>query len=709
MKNRISFLPPLSRISLLILLPYLGIAYAEEPDDLMVVTASAIEQSIKNAPASIAVITNQQLEQDIGKASTDLADVLERVAGISKAINTDVGSGIQIRGMPAEYTLILVNGRRVGSSNGIKTTQQNYFNDINWIPIAAIERIEVVKGPMSALYGSDAMGGVVNIITKKNSTVWNGSLTAGSRQPEDSDRGATTTYSGTLGGPLSDNLSLRINGSWNKRSADDSDTSSLRWGSGLEGRKNYNYGAQLGWQINDFHQVNFSMMKGSEQNLPGQAKDSSNIDIRGVNRLERDNYTIDYQGLFDFGSVKLAAYRNKYRNTASDVPIITGGTLLGNQQTELTNEDNIIEGSINLPFDFFIPHDLTIGFQWQKEEINNARSIGSNTASPTTYGNHKNQAISRGVFAEDQLYLRDDLTLTLGARYDDTEYGEQTTPRAYLVYHPTQYLTLKGGYSEGFKAPSLRQASPGFIETSRGAGCNGYADYLGGGCYTMGNADLDPEKSKNWEVGFDLAYQGWQLGITFFDSRFKDKLATTPLGYIQGYPGRYWLERINLDTARTQGIEANLNIPLIEHPLGSWLDKLTLRNNMTRMIKAEDNQGIMLVTTPKLTTYSALDWQVNEDLGFAFSAKYYSKMLGLHSSADQAGRSSTATARIRNSYTIYGLSGHYRASKTMHFNFGIDNLFDKDPVSHDPSGSASQGNNYYVEGRTLYASMTLSF
>ncbi|MBQ4771754.1 TonB-dependent receptor [Pectobacterium versatile] len=678
-------------------------------DDTMVVTASAIQQSLKDAPASISVITAEDLQRDIGKSATDLADVLDQVAGISKGIGTDVSSGIQIRGMPAAYTLLLVDGKRVGSSNGVKTTQQNYFDDINWIPVESIERIEIVRGPMSSLYGSDAMGGVVNIITKKNTQDWNGSLTVGTRQPEESSRGDTTSYTATLGGPLGNGFSMRLNGSWNKRNADQTDTSALRFGSGLEGKKRYNYGAELTWDINDNHQVSVGAIKGKEQGLQGTTASGNVVNLRGISELERENYSFDYRGLFDFGSAKFSAYQNKYENFASNVPIVSNNVTIGSQDTHLWNKDQILEGNINVPFELLFTQNITLGGQWMKEEMYNPRSLGA-TAGTSTYGSHSGSAISKGVFVEDQIDLMDDLSLTLGLRYDDTKYGSQTTPRSYLVYQATDYLTLKGGYSEGFKAPSIRQASLGFIETSQGAGCNGYADYTGGGCYTTGNNDLRPETSENWEIGALFDYNNWSAGLTFFDSRFKNKLATAPVGYIAGdTSGRYWLERVNLDTARTQGIEGNLDIPLVSEPVSPWLNKLTLRNSFTRMIKAEDGEGVMLVTTPKLTTYSSLDWAVDEKLSFALSAHYYGKMLGLNSASDQAARSSTATARIRNSYFIYGLSGQYRATKNLKFNAGVDNLFDKDPVSATPSGNATSGNNYYVPGRTFYASMTASF
>jgi outer membrane receptor for ferrienterochelin and colicins len=678
----------------------------DDPEDIMIVTASSIEQSLKDAPASVSVITAEQLEKNAGKAATDLADILEEVAGISKAIGTDVSSGAQIRGMPAGYTLILVDGKRLGSSNGTKSTQQNYFDDLNWIPLESIERIEIVRGPMSSLYGSDAMGGVINIITKKNKKEWGGSLTVGTRQPEGSKNGDTNTYTGTVSGPLGNGFSLRLNGSWNKRNADKSDTNSLRWGSGTEGKRRTTYGADLAWDINDNHTLTFTTLQGQEKAIQGVSAAGAAINLRGPSEVKRENYSVDYKGLFDFGSVKLAAYQNKFENDVKNVRSVDASGTSYVRDYTLWNKDTILEGDINIPFELIFPQSFTFGAQWLEQKLYNPRSIGANQYSDTTKRDAK--ADSYGIFAENRIDLQDNLLLTVGARYDHTDFGNEVTPRAFLVYHANDYLTFKGGYSEGFKAPTLRQSSPGFIEESNGAGCNGYADYTGGGCYTTTDGNLKPEKSKSWELGTIFDYEGWNVGATFFDNRFKDKLATDRIGYITGLSSRYWLKRVNLDTARTQGVEGNINIPLIAEPKGPLLNKLTWRNNFTRMIKAEDTKGVMLVTTPKLSVVSALDWQVNEKISAAFSAHYYSKMLGLNSSADHAARGSTATARIRNAYTIYGLSGQYRATKNIRFNAGIDNLFDKNPVNNATS-STTTGSNYFVPGRTFYASITTSF
>src|SRR5690606_670084 len=128
--------------------------------DTVVVTASGFEQDIKSAPASISVITREDLEE---KAITDLASALRDVEGIDVRGSTGKTGNLNVsmRGMPSEYTLVLIDGRRQNAAGNVTP---NGFDDTSTgfiPPISAIERIEVIRGPMSTLYGSDAMGGVI--------------------------------------------------------------------------------------------------------------------------------------------------------------------------------------------------------------------------------------------------------------------------------------------------------------------------------------------------------------------------------------------------------------------------------------------------------------------------------------------------------------------------------------------------------------------
>ena len=147
--------------------------------ETMVVTANQYETSIKNAPASISVITREDIDK---LPATDISTALESVAGVHVAKTTGAEPRIIIRGLQNQnssngnYTLFLINGRRISSS---ETVIRGASFDLSSIPMSAIEQIEVVRGPMSSLYGSEAIGGVVNVILKQASTETNvsGSLT----------------------------------------------------------------------------------------------------------------------------------------------------------------------------------------------------------------------------------------------------------------------------------------------------------------------------------------------------------------------------------------------------------------------------------------------------------------------------------------------------------------------------------------------------
>ncbi|MCS5968856.1 TonB-dependent receptor plug domain-containing protein [Klebsiella variicola subsp. variicola] len=156
-------LNPFIRAGLVCVRRIIGVsALADVNEETLVVTASATEQSVKDAPASISVITQQDLQR---KPVQNLKDVLRDVPGSSSTNEGDNRKGVSIRGLSSSYTLILVDGKRVNSRNAV--FRHNDF-DLNWIPVDAIERIEVVRGPMSSLYGSDALAAWSTLLPKKS-------------------------------------------------------------------------------------------------------------------------------------------------------------------------------------------------------------------------------------------------------------------------------------------------------------------------------------------------------------------------------------------------------------------------------------------------------------------------------------------------------------------------------------------------------------
>ncbi|RDU65869.1 hypothetical protein CQA53_05300 [Helicobacter didelphidarum] len=162
--------------------------------DKIVTTAKGTEQLLIDAPASISVIGREDLEK---KPHKDLAEALADIPSVD--IGTEQGRmgglGISIRGMPSTYTLILIDGKRQGVAGNMATTNSGYSqSDLSFMPpLSAIERIEVIRGPMSTLYGSDAIGGVVNIILKKKLDKYGVSMGLETMQTENRSYGSNYT------------------------------------------------------------------------------------------------------------------------------------------------------------------------------------------------------------------------------------------------------------------------------------------------------------------------------------------------------------------------------------------------------------------------------------------------------------------------------------------------------------------------------------
>ncbi|WCM91167.1 TonB-dependent receptor [Acidovorax sp. NCPPB 2350] len=671
------------------------------------VTASATETAVKDAPASLSILTAEDIQR---VPAADLNEVLRRVPGLTQATTPDGGTSIQIRGLPQQYTLILVDGVRVGSSS--ETFDRYTRNELNWIPPESIERIEVVRGPMSSLYGSDAMGGVINIITKKTGARWGGQVTAGAEVNPKSIRGNDYTGGFTIGGPLAEGLKLRINGQQTYRQADSGladGTTAFRWGGGREGARLQSLGGRLDWDLNASHKLSLDLQRSEWQTLSGPTPSTSNpggfaaaSTTRGPAKMERESFALAHAGKYSFGTSRLSVSQSRYANRTT-APVtqngrfvyVPGTTTAQTYTTEAVSKDLVVDGSVSMPLKFGFDQLLTVGAQWQRSELDNPNSVGSVANASGVVGLTYKEARSQALFFENQIFLRDNLSLTLGLRADDHEdYGSHLSPRAYVVYHPTSAWTVRGGYSEGFRAPTLRQSNPNFVSQSQGAGCT-LVGYQGGGCATRGNADLKPETSENVELGVAWEHNDWQAGLTFFNTDFTNKIDARGIGYLNG-GSTFWAQYVNVDSAVTRGLEANLRVPVSR--------TITWSNSLTHMLKAENKTtGAPLSAVSKWSGSSVVDWQVNPALGVTFGAELIGKQMGL---AWRIANNATGFGeqRIQNSYVLYEIGANYRVNQNLRLNVGVKNLFDR-----NTNGSRDSGNNFYMPGRRFFATLTAGF
>lgn len=180
----------------------------------VVTTATGFEQNITDAPASISVITAEELQK---KSYSDVTDALKNVPGVY-VNGGGTNQTISIRGMDSNYTLYLIDGKPMNDGRLLTTNGGVSGASVNFLPpIEAIERIEIIRGPASSLYGSDAMGGVINIITKKHSDKVEASIRteyikADKSNKVNNDSQNTSIY---INAPLIDKLlSLQITGNY---------------------------------------------------------------------------------------------------------------------------------------------------------------------------------------------------------------------------------------------------------------------------------------------------------------------------------------------------------------------------------------------------------------------------------------------------------------------------------------------------------------
>ena len=635
--------------------------------DTVVVTASGNQQWIKDAPASISVISREDIER---QPVHDLATLLSRVPGVTGGLSASgEQSKIKLRGMPSNYTLVLVDGKRMGSSASTNYRPDLGRQDLNWIAPDQIERIEVVRGPMSSLYGSDAMGGVINIITRRIGDHWAGSATHSYTRPSDDKRGDTQQIGTTFSGPLGERVGLRVGANSLRRESDRSNGGVE--GNAYAGEKDRNVDALLKWDVSERQALSFEAGHGVQQAFASPALEAEGEGAWGASELKRSNLALNHDGQWTFGTSRLSAYWTGYRNDIGP-----------NGRSQAT--DRIIEGSLGTPFTLGVEHQLSVGGQWKRQELTNTDTIGR---APVDYdGNAVNgstlQVDTWAVFVEDELKLHSTVALTLGARLDHHEqFGSHVSPRAYLVWHPAEQWTLRGGISKGFRAPSLTENSATAATQSGGRGCTSLRPlgYVSGGCYMAGNPDLDPETSTNREIGVSFDNDLFDVGLTWFHTDFRNKIEYEPLGFFNKL---WWTRMSNVERARTSGMEGNVNV--------RFNDQWRWRTSATWMKEAKNlTTGENLIDTPEYSAYSALDWTPGTAFSSTLSAQYTGRQAGVASSFLKA-------------YTLYDLTAAWNVNDVLTLRAGMSNLLDKKLY-------AEGATDYFVAGRSVFFGVTARF
>ncbi|NQE61713.1 TonB-dependent receptor domain-containing protein [Caulobacter sp. RHG1] len=676
--------------------------------DSLVVTAAGFEQKIVDAPASITVIPRQELEE---MRAASLAEVLSTVEGVDVggAVGKTGGLTINIRGMGSDYTLILIDGRRQNTAgsvtpNGFGETSTSFMP-----PVAAIDRIEVVRGPVSTLYGSDAMGGVVNIITRKVGKTWTGSASVNGTLQGDSEFG--NLYGGELfaTGPLvADRLGLQVRGSFMNREASKltfenvtgADAPITGFGRSATKSEIRNIGGRLTLTPHKDHDLWLDVDHATQwyDNSTGQM--GTNTLAGGyANALEfnRTQYSLAHDWRLPFGTLQSNLSRGETETIGRIVPPGVAGAG-GARKLE----------SVNTIFDSKLlsqwrNHTFTVGGQYW-----DAKMVDGVAPAPFVFEQW-------AIFAEDEWRFAKDLALTVGGRRDDhSTFGSQFSPRAYLVWTASPMLTVKGGVARGFKTPRLEQLAPGI---------NGFGNQ--GRLPLIGTPTLTPETSTSTEAGvYYDNLNGFTANVTVFNNEFKDKIAAgipvancafglnqaqyasgqgRPAGCVDVgfFPGSATFgQTVNIDEAVTRGVEAAARFRFLE----DWTLGLNYTYTDSEQ-KSGTQSGQKLTDTPEHMVNGNLRWRVTDKLNAWVRGEYRSERFrGVGAAYDALGD--------YKAYSLFHLGGAYQISDKITLNATIYNLFNKDfvrqlsygtPIAYAPEYTNNQ------EPRRLWVSLRVDF
>jgi outer membrane receptor for ferrienterochelin and colicins len=624
--------------------------------DQMVVSATRTEEEARTAPASVTVVDGEDLK---AYPVSDLTEAIRDIPGISLTAGSQGRRQISIRGMDPSFTLILVDGKRVNSTESV--FRHNDF-DIGAIPVAAIDRIEVVRGGMSALYGSEAMGGVVNIITRPAARHWTGSIDLGVDMPTEGDRGTEARTSFFLSGPLvEEKLAVTVTGAFDRREVwNGLDGGAVTDGSGnpvtrpngtvvnrsdlatLEGREDYQGRVKFTLTPDDDQTIEAEYGQ-SRQTRFGEYYISGWGDADAV--VTRRDMGLSHEGDWDWGTTFIRAYAET-SETAED---------------SIRQENRVVEGNVSLPFD---RHTLVMGAEARWIELK----------SPDEFDSGRAETDAQALYLQDEFRLTDEIKLLAGGRLDEDKYfGTHFTPRGYAVWTPTPEITIKGGVSTGFKAPTLRQLT----EDSRTSSCRG-------GCYIKGNPDLKPEESVNYELSAGYDTGSWGATVTLFQNDIENLIETprgngvTPVGQENG---RNVFVPVNVSEARIRGVEANAYTMLRDFGRLSanwtWLDP---RNEVT---------GAVLDNRPKHTINGKLDWFVSDEVTAYTRATY-------------TGRQRSGTLTL-DPYTVVDLGADWMINETFSVRGGVLNVADS--RTDDPDDAYA----FVERGRTVFVGASARF
>lgn len=471
-----------------------GVMATQQADEVMVVTANRFEQPVKNVIAPVSIVTKEEIDAIQAKS---LSEVLRRLPGV-QVVSAGYGqtTEVYVRGTSSRHLLVMINGVRIGSATLGSA-------DFSQIPLTGIERIEFIRGARAALYGSDAVGGVLNIITTYQPGETLAEVTASA--------GSDDYYQ--LGGSVAGSLGQQ---SWGKLAVKGEETSGFSarkapYEQDKDGYESRNVVAEIGTHLNDNLKVSLQgyYHEGETEYDGGFFDSSGNLISTPDAQNESKLYNVAAKAAYqrDQWQSELTIAQNQ--DEARDFSAVSSGSTIKTKRN-VVNWQNHYQHNESLEFGG--------GVEWYRDKVSN-----------TTTNYSKDERDNTAVYLTSVLRDPSSLQLEGSVRYDDNEsYGDHTTWQVAAAYDVVSAIQLSANVGTAFKAPTFNDL---YWPNS-------------------GNPNLTPEESTNYELALAGSHSLLDWRVAAYRSEIDDLIAWAP----DATNPSIW-KPMNVNEATLQGVE----------------------------------------------------------------------------------------------------------------------------------------------------------
>lgn len=589
---------------------------AENLETITVTSATKSEQSIKDVTSNVEVITKEEIEE---KHFTSVPEALNTLTGMNIINNGGLGtaSSVKLRGFDTKRVLVLIDGIRVNDVTGTSGAPFEH------LMISNIERIEVVKGAQSGVWGADASAGVINIITKNAENGFHGSLNA--------EYGSYDTKK------LNTELSYKEKKYYLKGSVSTLDTNGFtaQAPKGVkndyledDGYENITANLKFGYEFDDANKIDLShTLINARNEYDGCGNNIWKTSFGGyysctdnaIQKANNDSYysktqdtfsSVNFNHVNSFNQIDIYANRSVFDREYNNIQSYTGG--VNNGKTVATK--NEFDGTLD-----------EFGAKSTIPYLNDTSSliVGGDYKLSEYKSDINKEYNNKALFVTNSNKFFDNTILTQSLRADYyNKFEDKTTGKVGIKHLITDDLNVSSNYGTAYNVPTLY---------------NLYSEY--------GNENINPEKTKSFDV--NLEYKN--LGLTYFNNKIEDMI-----DYDFG-TSKY----NNLDGETTlKGYEASYKHELLDD---------TIANVNYTHLKAENDDNQDLRRSPKKQLRYGVDYYGIKDFHFNVNAQYTSAM---YASDDKSGVKT-------GDYTIWNSVINYDINKTYKAYVKVDNIFDK--------------------------------